>query len=48
MKKRSEGFFGLHFDFHANENCAEVGKNITEERVREIIATLQPSLLFAA
>ena len=45
MKKRSEGFFGLHFDFHAGADCTEVGKNVTEEMVREIIETLKPDYI---
>ena len=43
--KRSEGFFGLHFDFHAGADCVEVGKTITEEMVREIIETLRPDYI---
>ena len=45
MKKRSEGFFGLHFDFHAGADCVEVGKNVTPEMVREIIETLKPDYI---
>ena len=45
MKKRSEGFFGLHFDFHAGSDCTEVGKNVTDEMVREIIETLKPDYI---
>lgn len=45
MKKRSEGFFGLHFDFHAGADCTEVGKNVTEEMLRETIETLCPDYI---
>jgi len=45
MKKRSEGFFGLHFDFHAGKDCTEVGKNVTEEMIREIVETLNPDYI---
>ena len=45
MKKRSEGFFGLHFDFHAGADCIEVGKNVTDEMIREIIETLHPDFI---
>ena len=41
MKKRSEGFFGLHFDFHAGADCTEIGKTVTEEMIKEIIETLR-------
>jgi len=45
MKKRSTGFFGLHFDFHAGTAETEIGKNTTEEMVREIIETLRPDYI---
>jgi len=45
MKKRSEGFFGLHFDFHSGAAETEIGKNTTEEMVREIIETLSPDYI---
>jgi hypothetical protein len=45
MKKRSEGFFGLHFDFHAGADCTEIGKTVTEEMIREIIETLRPDFI---
>ncbi|MCL2517373.1 MAG: hypothetical protein FWF15_02305 [Oscillospiraceae bacterium] len=45
IKKRSEGFFGLHFDFHAGADCTEVGKTVTEEMIREIIETLNPDFI---
>ena len=45
MKKRSEGFFGLHFDFHAGADCTKVGKDVTEEMIFEIIKTLNPDYI---
>ena len=45
MKKRSTGFFGLHFDFHANADCREIGKTVTERMIREIIETLSPDFI---
>jgi hypothetical protein len=45
MKKRSEGFFGLHFDFHAGSDCTEIGKNVTDEMIHEIIETLRPDYI---
>jgi len=45
MKKRSEGFFGLHFDFHAGADCTEVGKTVTNKMIREIIETLHPDYI---
>ena len=43
--KRSEGFFGLHFDFHAGADCTEVGKTVTHEMIREIVETLRPDYI---
>ena len=45
MKKRSEGFFGLHFDFHAGADCNEIGKNMSDDMVREIIEILKPDYI---
>ncbi|MCL1793365.1 MAG: alpha-L-fucosidase [Oscillospiraceae bacterium] len=45
MKKRSEGYFGLHFDFHAGADCTQVGKTVTEEMVREIIEIMRPDFI---
>ncbi len=32
--KRADSFLGVHFDFHANENCTEVGKYVTPEMIK--------------
>ena len=45
MKKRSEGFFGLHFDFHASTDCTQIGKTVTEEMIRDVIETLHPDFI---
>jgi len=45
MKKRSEGYFGLHFDFHASTDCTEVGKTVTEEMIKEIIEVIRPDYI---
>ena len=48
MKRRSESFFGLHFDFHATPEGAKgvpVGKNLKEEEIREICRTLKPDFI---
>ena len=44
-KKRSEGFFGLHFDFHAGADCAEVGKTVSEEMIREVVEMMRPDYI---
>ena len=43
--RRSDSFFGLHFDFHANKNDSAVGKTFTAEMIDslrwpEILGTL--------
>jgi hypothetical protein len=43
--KRSESFFGLHFDFHAAEDCKEIGKNTTPEMVQTIIDMVHPDFI---
>lgn len=40
--KRADSFLGIHFDFHAGEDCKEVGKNTTPEMVEQIIDLVQP------
>jgi len=43
--RRSESFLGVHFDFHARDDCTEVGKNVTAEMVERIIDLVQPDFL---
>ena len=47
MKRRSESFFGLHFDFHASpERCkAPIGATLKEEEIREICRELKPDFI---
>ena len=40
--KRSESFFGVHFDFHAKETTEDIGLRTTEEMVEEIIISIRP------
>lgn len=42
---RAESFLGVHFDFHAGEDCKEVGKNVTPKMVEEIIRQVRPDYL---
>ncbi|HUT33821.1 MAG TPA: hypothetical protein VNE39_10090, partial [Planctomycetota bacterium] len=43
--KRSESFLGIHFDYHMNERCAEVGKSVTRRMVERIIDAVQPDYI---
>lgn len=40
--KRADSFLGIHFDFHAGEDCKEVGKNVTREMVENIVKSVKP------
>jgi len=43
--KRSESFIGIHFDFHAGEDCIEIGKNTTREMIEHIINQVKPDYI---
>lgn len=43
--RRSESYFGLHFDFHAGEDCTEIGKTTTREMVERIIDAARPDYI---
>ncbi len=47
VKKRSESFFGLHFDFHAKPSEASpvIGSTLSEDEIREICTLLHPDFL---
>jgi hypothetical protein len=40
--KRSESFLGIHFDFHAGDDCTEIGKNVDLESVEFILDQVRP------
>ena len=40
--KRADSFLGIHFDFHAREDCKDMGKNVTPEMVENIIDLVKP------
>lgn len=43
--KRADSFFGIHFDFHANTDCTNVGANTTPAMVENIINLVHPDYL---
>jgi hypothetical protein len=43
--RRSESFFGIHFDFHAGTDCNEIGKTTTPEMINTIIDKVHPDYL---
>jgi len=40
--KRSESFLGIHFDFHAGEDCTEIGRNVDLESVEFVLDQVRP------
>jgi len=40
--RRSESFLGVHFDFHAGDDCKEIGKGVDREMVEYIIEKVRP------
>lgn len=43
--KRSESFFGVHFDFHAGKGTPNIGATTTPEMVQAIIDSLHPDFI---
>ena len=43
--KRADSFLGIHFDFHAGEDCTEIGKNTTPAMIENIIDLVRPDYL---
>ena len=43
--RRSESFLGIHFDFHADDDCTEIGKNTTREMIENIIKRVKPDYI---
>ncbi len=42
---RAESFLGIHFDFHAGDDCTEIGRTVTREMIARIIDQVQPDYL---
>jgi hypothetical protein len=43
--RRSESFFGLHFDFHASKTDSTIGKTITYEMVDSLLTLVKPDYI---
>ena len=43
--KRKDCFFGLHFDYHANEHTKDIGKGFSPEVVERIVTEVQPDFI---
>lgn len=44
-KRRSESFLGIHLDFHARDDCDEIGAHTTREMIESIIDQVGPDYL---
>ncbi len=45
MKPRSECFFGLHFDFHANEHTKPIGEHFSQNEFGEMLDIVRPDFV---
>ena len=43
--RRSESFLGIHFDFHAGDDCTQIGKTVTRRMVEQIIDKVKPDYI---
>ncbi len=44
-KRRKDCFFGVHFDFHADYDCINIGERTTPEMLREMLDTVKPDFV---
>jgi hypothetical protein len=42
---RAESFLGIHFDFHAGQDCTAIGKNTTREMIESVIDQVHPDYI---
>lgn len=42
---RAESFLGIHFDYHMNEKCTEIGKTVTPKMIERIIDAVRPDYI---
>lgn len=43
--KRADSYFGLHFDFHAGPDCKEIGKDVDQAMVENIVNQVRPDFI---
>ncbi len=43
--KRADAFLGIHFDFHAGDDCTQVGARTTPEMVELVIDKVKPDYI---
>lgn len=42
---RAHSFFGVHFDFHADTDCKEIGKNVSDGMVEYVVDQIKPDFI---
>lgn len=45
MLRRKDSFFGLHFDYHANADTKDIGKDFDEKVLERIITEVNPDFI---
>ena len=43
--RRADAFLGIHFDFHASDDCKEIGKNTTRAMVESVLDQVHPDYI---
>ncbi len=43
--RRADSFLGIHFDFHAGDDCTDVGRRLTPEMVEAVIDLVRPDYI---
>lgn len=44
-RRREDCFFGVHFDFHASDDCVNIGENTTPKQLQYMLDTIQPEFV---
>lgn len=40
--RRANSFLGIHFDFHAGDDCTQIGRNVTHAMLEELVTRVRP------
>ena len=43
--RREQSFLGIHFDFHAGDDCKQIGKSVTPAMVKRIVEQVRPDYI---
>ena len=43
--RRKDSFLGIHFDFHAKEDCTQIGKYVTHRMITDLIDQVKPDYI---